>query len=198
MPELSLCVFCGTNTGSSPAYMRAATDLGTAMAERGIALVYGGGKLGLMGAVADAVLAGGGHVTGVIPQSLMDAEVGHRGVSVLEVTDSMHSRKARMAEIATGFIALPGGFGTYEEVLEVLTWNQLGFIHKPVVLVDIDGFYAPLFAMFDHGAQAGFVRPAHVALAQRALTIADALDRAVAAAPATETKWSRSVATPTG
>lgn len=191
MSELSLCVFCGTNTGSSPAFMQAATDLGVAMAARGIGLVYGGGKLGLMGAVADAVLAGGGQVTGVIPQSLVEAEVAHRGLSALEVTDTMHTRKARMAEIATGFIALPGGFGTYEEVLEVLTWNQLGFISKPVVLVDIEGFYAPLFEMFAKAAETGFVRAAHVALAQRALTVPDALDWAVAPAPITETKWYR-------
>lgn len=184
-----LCVFCGTNTGSSPAFMQAATDLGTAMAARSIGLVYGGGKLGLMGAVADAVLTGGGQVTGVIPQDLVDAEVAHRGLSALEVTDTMHTRKARMADIATGFIALPGGFGTYEEVLEVLTWNQLGFIAKPVVLVDIEDFYAPLFEMFAKAAETGFVRAAHVALAQRALTVADAVERAIAPAPITENKW---------
>lgn len=186
-----LCVFCGTNSGSSPAFLQAATDLGTAMAVRGIGLVYGGGKLGLMGAVADAVLEAGGQVTGVIPQGLVEAEVAHRGLSALEVTDTMHTRKARMAEIATGFIALPGGFGTYEEVLEVLTWNQLGFIAKPVVLVDIDDFYAPLFELFAKAAEAGFVRPAHVALAQRARTVADAVERAIAPAPLTETKWNR-------
>src|SRR5262245_16864339 len=114
-PSINLCVYCGTNVGTSPAYVEAATALGTEMARRGVGLVYGGGRLGLMGAVADAVLAGGGHVSGVIPQSLVRAELAHPGLTRLEVTETMHTRKARMAELADGFVALAGGFGTFEE-----------------------------------------------------------------------------------
>ena len=189
MAGTNLCVYCGTNVGASPAYMQAATDLGAAMAGRGIGLVYGGGRLGLMGAVADAVLAGGGRVVGVIPQSLVDAEIAHFGLTELEIEVSMHTRKARMAELADGFIALAGGFGTFEELLEVLTWNQLGYMHKPVVLFDIDGFYAPLIEMFDRAVEAGFIRPEHAALAQRATSVDGVLARATAAAPDTPHKW---------
>jgi uncharacterized protein (TIGR00730 family) len=188
-PSKRLCVYCGTNFGTSPAYLQAATDLGTAMATRGIGLVYGGGRLGLMGAVADAVMAGGGNVVGVIPQILVRAELAHPGLTSLEVADSMHTRKARMAELSDGFIALAGGFGTFEELLEVLTWNQLGFIRKPVVLFDVDGFYAPLIAMFATAVEAGFVKPEHAALAQRATIVADVLDLATAPAPTTPHKW---------
>lgn len=189
MPEINLCVYCGTNVGASPAYLQAAAGLGAVMAERGIGLVYGGGRLGLMGAVADAVLAGGGHVVGVIPQSLVAEEVGHLGLTRLEVADSMHGRKARMAELADGFIALAGGFGTFEELLEVLTWNQLGFIRKPVVLFDVDGFYAPLIEMFASAVSGGFVRPEHAALAQRGTTVDEVIALATAPAPAVPPKW---------
>ncbi|MEO6126578.1 MAG: TIGR00730 family Rossman fold protein [Ilumatobacteraceae bacterium] len=189
MADLTLCVYCGTNVGNSPAYLEAATDLGTAMAAAGIGLVYGGGKLGLMGAIADAVLAGGGDVAGVIPQSLVDVELAHDGLTRLDVVDSMHTRKARMAELATGFVALAGGFGTFEELLEVLTWNQLGFIRKPVVLFDIAGFYSPLLAMFDQAVEAGFVRGEHAALAQRATSVDEVIALASAPAPATPHKW---------
>ncbi len=185
----SICVFCGTNPGQSPAHLAAASELGTQLAAQGIGLIYGGGRLGLMGAVADAALAAGGHVTGVIPQALVEYEVAHQQLSALEVTDSMHSRKARMAELADAFIALPGGFGTFEEVLEILTWNQLGFISKPIVLLDIDDFYAPLFALFEGAAAEGFIRPAHIGLAQRAATVPAALAAATTRPPATELKW---------
>ncbi|CAB4873021.1 unannotated protein [freshwater metagenome] len=188
-PEIKICVYCGTNTGTSPAYMQIAHDLGTTMAQRGLGLVYGGGKLGLMGAVADAVLGAGGHVIGVIPEVLVRAEVGHTGLSQLEVAEDMHTRKARMAELADAFIALPGGFGTFEELLEVLTWNQLGFISKPVVMLDVDGFYAPMLEMFQHAVSAGFVRAEHAALAQRATTVEQALAFATAPAPPTVSKW---------
>ena len=188
-PDIKVCVYCGTNVGTSPAYMRAASDLGAAMAELGIGLVYGGGKLCLMGAIADAVLAAGGHVIGVIPQSLVRAEVGHTGLTQLEVAETMHTRKARMAELADGFIALPGGFGTFEELLEVLTWNQLGFIRKPIAMLDVDGFFAPLFEMFDKAVAAGFVHDRHAALAQRADTVEQALAIATSSAPPTVSKW---------
>ena len=188
-PELKICVYCGTNVGTSPAFMQMARDLGTAMAGRGIGLVYGGGKLGLMGAVADAVMAAGGHVIGVIPEVLMRAEVGHTGLSELEVADDMHTRMARMAELADAFIALPGGFGTFEELLEVLTWNQLSFIRKPVVVLDVDSFYTPMLEMFAHAAAAGFMRAEHAALAQRATTVDEALAIATAPAPLSVSKW---------
>ena len=187
--QLKVCVYCGTNLGDAPAYERVARELGTALAECGIGLVYGGGKLGLMGAVADAALAAGGHVIGVIPQSLMRAEVGHTGLSELEVAETMHIRKARMAELSDGFIALPGGFGTFEELLEVLTWNQLDFVRKPVAVLDVEGFYEPLFEMFDRAVSAGFVREAHAQLAQRATNVQQALDIVSAAAPRTVSKW---------
>jgi len=189
MPDMNLCVYCGTNVGDSPAYLRSAVELGTAMAAAGIGLVYGGGRLGLMGAVADAVLAGGGEVTGVIPDSLVRAELAHHGLTRLDVVDSMHTRKARMAELADGFVALAGGFGTFEELLEVLTWNQLGFIRKPVVLFDIEGFYTPLLHMFERAVAAGFVRPEHAALAQRAVTVEEVIGLASSPAPATPHKW---------
>ena len=189
MAEINLCVYCGTNVGNSPAYLDAAIALGTAMAAGGSGLVYGGGRLGLMGAVADAVLPGGGTVTAVIPQSLVDAELAHEGLTRLDVVDSMHTRKARMADLSNGFVALAGGFGTFEELLEVLTWNQLGFIRKPVVLFDVEGFYTPLLAMFDRAVEAGFVRPEHAALAQQATTVDDVLALATAPAPDTPHKW---------
>jgi uncharacterized protein (TIGR00730 family) len=187
--ETNLCVYCGTNVGTSPAYIGAAVDLGTAMAARGIGLVYGGGRLGLMGAVADCVLAGGGRVVGVIPRSLVDSEIAHRGLTELEVADSMHTRKARMAALADGFVALAGGFGTFEELLEVLTWNQLGFIRKPVVLFDVDGFYTPLLQMFGRAVEAGFIREEHAALARRGTTADEVLDLALTPAPASPSKW---------
>ena len=139
MPRL--CVYCGSNVGSDPAFRGAAHALGEAMARRGIGLVYGGGQVGLMGIMADAVLAGGGEVIGVITDQLVSAEVAHRGLSSLEVVPDMHQRKARFEQLADGFIALPGGFGTVEEVIELLTWNQLGLVRKPVVLLDVERYW---------------------------------------------------------
>jgi uncharacterized protein (TIGR00730 family) len=145
----TLCVYCGSNAGSDPAYAALARDLGTRLARDGIALVYGGGNVGLMGIVADAVLAGGGEVIGVIPQQLVDWEVAHKGVTRLEVVDSMHTRKARMFELGDGFIALPGGFGTLDEMFEMLTWRQLGLGRKPCAFLGVNGFWEPLMAMLD-------------------------------------------------
>ena len=145
----TLCVYCGSNAGSDPAYAALARDLGTRLARDGIALVYSGGNVGLMGIVADAVLAGGGEVIGVIPQQLVDWEVAHKGVTRLEVVDSMHTRKARMFELADGFIALPGGFGTLDEMFEMLTWRQLGLGRKPCAFLGVNGFWEPLMAMLD-------------------------------------------------
>lgn len=145
----TICVYCGSNAGNDPAYAAQAEALGARLAADGIALVYGGGNVGLMGIVADAVLANGGEVIGVIPQQLVDWEVAHRGVTRLEVVDSMHTRKARMFELSDGFVALPGGFGTLDEMFEMLTWRQLGLGKKPCAFLDVNGFWQPLMAMLD-------------------------------------------------
>jgi uncharacterized protein (TIGR00730 family) len=165
-----LCVFCGSNAGHDPAYRSAAEAVGRVLAGRGIGLVYGGGNIGLMGAVADACLAAGGEAIGVIPEALMGKEVAgravdHRALTRMEVVDSMHTRKARMAELSDGFIALPGGFGTFEEFCEILTWGQLGFHVKPMGLLNVNGFYDPLLAMFDRAVADGFLRPQNRAMA---------------------------------
>lgn len=159
------------------------------MARRGISVVYGGGHVGLMGAVADAALAAGGEVIGVITDQLVSAEVAHRGLSSLEIVPDMHQRKARFEQLADGFIALPGGFGTLEEVIELLTWNQLGLIRKPVVLLDVNKYWAPLFDWMDAAVASGFVRTSHRMLAQRAHTVDEALALALAPAPETPNKW---------
>jgi uncharacterized protein (TIGR00730 family) len=184
MPEARpsrICVFCGASRGNRPEYLRAAVEVGAALARRGIGLVYGGGAVGLMGALADAVLAGGGEVIGVIPDSLLEREVGHRGLTELRVVDSMHTRKRTMAELASAFVALPGGLGTLEELFEVLTWAQLGIHHKPCALLDVDGFYAPLLALLDHMRDAAFIAPAHRSLLLVERDVDALLDRLAAA-----------------
>ena len=153
-----ICVFCGSRPGVQPAYRAAAEAVGVLFAERGIELVYGGGNVGLMGIVADACLAAGGRVVGVIPRALLEWEVGHEGLTRLEVVDSMHTRKARMAELADGFIALPGGLGTFEELFEILTWAQLGFHSKPVGLLNVEAYYQPLVQMMERGVAEGFMK----------------------------------------
>ncbi len=168
-----LCVFCGASAGHNSIYRHEAERLGCLLAGRGIELVYGGGNIGLMGVIADACLSAGGSVIGVIPEALMGKEVAgrnveHRALTRLEVVDSMHTRKARMAELADGFIALPGGFGTFEEFCEVLTWGQLGFHTKPMGLLNVNGFYDPLLAMFDRAVAEAFLRPQN-----RAMVLAD-------------------------
>ncbi|MES2859161.1 MAG: TIGR00730 family Rossman fold protein [Pseudomonadota bacterium] len=153
----SICVYCGSNAGSNPAYAAQATALGARLAADSLALVYGGGNVGLMGIVADAVLANGGEVIGVIPQQLVDWEVAHRGVTRLEVVDSMHARKARMFDLSDGFIAMPGGFGTLDEMFEMLTWRQLGLGRKPCAFLDVNGFWQPLMAMLDRMVRERFL-----------------------------------------
>jgi len=145
----SVCVYCGSNAGSRPLYAERAAALGTRLARGGLSLVYGGGNVGLMGIVADAALAAGGEVVGVIPEQLVNWEVAHRGVTRLEVVANMHERKARMFDLSDAFVALPGGFGTMDEMFEMLTWRQLGLGDKPCAFLDVDGFYAPLVAMMD-------------------------------------------------
>ncbi|MDD0844580.1 MULTISPECIES: TIGR00730 family Rossman fold protein [Pseudomonadaceae] len=162
----SVCVFCGASPGARPIYHEAAANLGRSLAERGLTLVYGGGAVGLMGVVADAALAAGGEVIGIIPQSLERAEIGHKGLTRLEVVDGMHARKARMAELADAFIALPGGLGTLEELFEVWTWGQLGYHAKPLGLLEVDGFYSRLTDFLDHLVAERFVREQHRSILQ--------------------------------
>ena len=157
----SLCVYCGSASGNDPAHAAQARAFGAEMARRGIALVYGGGKVGLMGTVADAVLAGGGKVTGVIPRQLVALEVAHPGLSELLVVDTMHQRKTRMYELADAFVALPGGFGTMDEMFEMLTWAQLGLHRHPCGFLNLGGYYDHLRAMMDHMLDEGFVKPEH-------------------------------------
>ena len=153
-----MCVFCGSNPGVNPAYKNAAAGLGRLLAERKIELVYGGGNIGLMGVLADAALEASGRVIGVIPESLMAKEVGHQGLTELRVVGSMHERKALMADLAEGFIALPGGYGTFEEFCEVVTWSQLGLHAKPCGVLNVERYYDPLLALFDHAVKEGFLR----------------------------------------
>jgi uncharacterized protein (TIGR00730 family) len=182
-------VFCGSNVGSEPAFVEQAALLGIAIAERGLGLVYGGGHVGLMGIVADAALGNGGEVIGVLTDGLVRAEVAHPDLTNLEVVGSMHERKSRMADLASGFIALPGGYGTLDETIELLTWNQLGLIVKPVVFLDVGAFFAPLFSFLDAAVDARFIRAEHRALAQRADTVDEALEMAITQPPATRHKW---------
>jgi len=161
----SLCVFCGSNSGNDPIYANVARDFGELLAKSNIALVYGGGHVGLMGIVADAVLAGGGKAIGVIPRMLWDREVGHRNLTELHIVETMHERKAMMASLSDAFVALPGGLGTLEEIFEVWTWAQLGIHHKPLGFLDANGFYAPLLSFLDHAVDAGFIRAQYRSMA---------------------------------
>ncbi|QKE62016.1 TIGR00730 family Rossman fold protein [Aquipseudomonas campi] len=191
----SVCVFCGASTGHNPLYREAATLLGRTLAERGLTLIYGGGAVGLMGVVADAVMAAGGQVIGIIPQSLERSEVGHKGLTRLEVVDGMHARKARMAELADAFIALPGGLGTLEELFEVWTWGQLGYHGKPLGLLDVNGFYQQLSGFLDHLVSEGFVRPPHRDMLQRSESADELLDQLSAWQPDAKPKWADSTPT---
>lgn len=157
-----ICVFCGSNNGSNPAYAEAAHTLGAAMASRGIGLVYGGGKVGLMGTVADAVMSGGGEAIGVIPEALFAREVGHTGLTELHVVGTMHERKALMASLCDAFITMPGGFGTMEEFFEVLTWAQLGLHAKPCGLLNVAGYFDPLLDLFAQFVEQRFARREHL------------------------------------
>jgi uncharacterized protein (TIGR00730 family) len=184
-----VCVFCGSSTGSGALYANAAKELARAMVGRGIGLVFGGGAVGLMGVIADAVLAAGGHAIGVIPHALVARELAHRALPDLRVVNSMHERKATMAALADAFVAMPGGFGTVEEFCEVITWTQLGVHRKPCGLLNVGGFYDPLIAQFDRGVVEGFIK-----IGNRRIVVADAdpgaLLDALAQAPAPpEAPW---------
>ncbi|MDP1718073.1 MAG: TIGR00730 family Rossman fold protein [Burkholderiales bacterium] len=160
----SICVFCGSNTGRSEVYADAARALARAIAGRGLKLVYGGGNIGLMGVLAEAALAAGGQVIGVTPRRLLEKEVVHRGLTELRVVESMHERKALMAELSDAFIAMPGGLGTFEETFEVLTWTQLGFHRKPCGLLNVAGFYDKLASFLDHAVTERFLKAEHRAM----------------------------------
>lgn len=175
-----VCVFSGSNAGSRPQYERAATELGEELVARGLGLVYGGAGVGLMKAVADAVLAAGGEVTGVIPRHLVDKEIAHGDLSGLHVVESMHERKARMSDLADAFVGLPGGFGTLEEFAEVVTWSQLGLQVKPCGLLDVEGFYQPLLRFVEHAVDEKFIRAEHrdlILIEKRPDRLLDALAR---------------------
>ena len=172
-----ICVFGGSASGDDPRYADAARSLGRELARRDIGLVYGGGRVGLMGQLADAALVAGGKVYGVIPQKLRDLEVGHSGLTELFVVDSMHARKMLMAQLADAFIALPGGFGTLEELFEAVTWCQLGYHQKPVGLLDVAGYYAPLLNFLDQASASGFIRPVYRPLLQSADNLDALLER---------------------
>jgi uncharacterized protein (TIGR00730 family) len=188
-PLHRICVYAGSNAGSDPAYAAAARALGSELAARGAGLVYGGSRVGLMGAVADAVLDAGGEAIGVIPRALLDRELGHRGLTELVVVETMHERKARMAELADAFVALPGGIGTLEELVEVLTWSQLGIHAKPCGVLDAAGFYTGLAAFLDHMVQEGFLRARHRATLVSDPDPAALLERLAEAEPPDVHKW---------
>jgi uncharacterized protein (TIGR00730 family) len=186
---MRLCVFCGSSNGNDDAYLHAARELGKALADAGIGLVYGGAAVGLMGAVADAALAHGGIVIGVMPRALFDKEIAHRSLTELHVVGSMHERKAMMAELADGFVALPGGLGTFEELFEVWTWAQLGYHSKPCALLDVNGFYTKLAAFLDDVVLHGFVKREHRDMLVVATTPDDLLQRIAAYEAPRLAKW---------
>lgn len=182
-------MFCGSNTGVDPSIGGAAVELGGKLGRDGHELVYGGGRVGLMGMVADATLAAGGAVVGFIPRALADREVAHDGLTELVVTDTMHTRKQSMSDRSDGVIALPGGYGTLDEVLEILTWNQIGIIAKPVAFLSVGGYFDSLFRFFDEATAAGLMKPAHREMARLAATVDEALDIATGPAPTSPSKW---------
>lgn len=184
-----ICVFCGSSSGTDPAYAGAATRLGATLARRGLELIYGGGTVGLMGTVANAALAAGGKVIGVIPRALQLRELAHVDLTSLHVTGSMHERKAKMAELAHGFVALPGGLGTLEEFAEIVTWAQLGIHARPCGLLDVKGYWRPLVQFLDHAVREGFVSPLHRRLVMVEEDPDALLDRFAAWEPPAVEKW---------
>jgi uncharacterized protein (TIGR00730 family) len=184
-----LCVFAGSNPGGHPRYRQAAEELGHALVERHVDLVYGGARIGLMGAVADAVLAGGGQVVGVIPADLVAKEVAHEGLTELRVVSSMHARKAMMADLADAFVALPGGWGTVEEFFEILTWAQLGLHEKPCGLLNVRGYFDPLLSFVDRSIEERFVRRESRAMIAVAASAAGLLDQLTRYEPVHVAKW---------
>jgi uncharacterized protein (TIGR00730 family) len=184
-----VCVYAGSSHGADPAYAAGAAGLARALAARGIGLVYGGGKVGLMGVVADAMMEAGGEAVGVMPQRLIDREIGHNGITELRVVDSMHERKAQMAELSDAFVALPGGIGTLEELIEVYTWSQLGLHRKACGLLNVRGYYDHLAAFLDHAVQERFLPEQHRALLVTAADPDELLERLEEWRPPTVGKW---------
>jgi uncharacterized protein (TIGR00730 family) len=184
-----ICVFCGSSLGSRPEYCAATEELGTELVRKNIGLVYGGGNVGLMGVLADAVLRAGGEAMGVIPENLMAREVGHKGLTKLHVVRSMHERKALMADLSNAFVALPGGFGTLEEFCEVVTWTQLGLHAKPCGILNVRGYYSPLLAMFDHAVEERFLKTENRALVLARESPADLLQALEEWRPVRVEKW---------
>ncbi len=186
---MRICVFCGSSFGARPTYEQAARNLGVALAERNIGLVYGGASVGLMGAIADACLDAGGEVVGILPEALADLEIAHPGLSQLRIVSSMHERKKQMADLSDAFVALPGGIGTLEEAFEIWTWSQLGIHQKPIGLLDVDGFYEKLAAFLDQLVSEGFVKPVHRAIMLAEKSPAALIDALAAAEIPTDKKW---------
>lgn len=184
-----LCVFCGSSTGYRPAYAEAAAQLGQAIANSKTALVFGGGRVGLMGILADSVLAAGGQAIGVIPRALVEKEIAHASLTQLHVVQSMHERKARMADLADAFLLLPGGFGSWEEFCEIVTWLQLGIHRKPCAILNVAGYYDHLLSLADHALAEGFLRAAHHAMIIVETNPQALLSRLAAAPIPTEVKW---------
>jgi uncharacterized protein (TIGR00730 family) len=184
-----ICVFCGSSFGSRPEYRQAAAEVGALLARKGVGLVYGGSNVGLMGVVADTVLAAGGDVIGVIPEALVAKEVAHRGLADLRVVGSMHERKALMAELSSAFLALPGGFGTLEEFIEAVTWSQLGLHRKPCGLLNLCGFYDSLLALLDHAVDERFLRPENRALVLAETDAETLIDKLLSHQPPYVDKW---------
>ena len=185
----TVCVFCGSGEGASVSYAESARLLGDTLARRGLRVVFGGGQVGLMGVLADAVLEAGGEAVGVMPKALLEKEIGHQSLTELHVVSTMHERKALMADLSDGFIALPGGYGTFEELLEVLTWAQLSLHEKPCGLLNVEGFYDPLLSLFDHAVEEQFVREDHRALALTEKDPARLLDLMQDHNPPSTEKW---------
>lgn len=186
----AVCVYCGSATGARPVYAEAARAFGRALVENDLSLVYGGGRVGLMGLIADEVLAAGGRAVGVIPELLLAKEVGHTDLTELHVVPDMHERKKKMADLSDAFVAMPGGVGTFEEFFEVYTWAQLGYHQKPVGLLDVNGYYDPLMAMLRHTVEEGFMREAYLDFIQVAAEPGEMIAKLKSYTPPTHDKWS--------
>jgi uncharacterized protein (TIGR00730 family) len=185
----SLCVFCGSSTGSNPAYGEMAKHLAIYLLEKNITLVYGGANVGLMGILADTILGGGGKVIGVMPKSLVEREVAHDGLTEMHIVSGMQERKALMADLSDAFISLPGAYGTLDELFEVLTWNQLGIINKPIGLLNMNGFYNSLITMLDHSVEEKFLRPEHRNMLLVDNNIEGLMQKILLYQPVTAEKW---------
>jgi len=186
----AVCVYCGSSNGARPVYAEAAKAFGRALVQNDLSLVYGGGRVGLMGLIADEVLAAGGRAVGVIPELLLAKEVGHTDLTELHVVPDMHERKKRMADLSDAFVAMPGGVGTFEEFFEVYTWAQLGYHQKPVGLLDVNGYFDPLLAMLRHTVEEGFMRAPYLDIIQVAAEPAEMIDKLARYIPPANDKWS--------